>query len=350
MGGLSRHMMHPHDNLNLTFGDLYRMIAECMGGEVKFTEKLDGFNIHIMNYMGQLKFARNTKDLQEGGFDLSDIDNRFSNDRVRQIFREAYIELQKNPICIPDWDIHHVTLNCEIIRRGRTNIMFYGENMLVPHGYFRWTKESGKWVRDTYEPTSRPVDFESLHGVSIAAWLDGGFSDHRSVNKEMTIQDYYQVRYLKVISKMFPELLHEITPEAHKLIFGRFFGIDKTNLRELRKIAGADIQPILYAKNEIVYQIKRYLDEFILSTGTAIVSRCDGINAKTGWSEYTEEVLRADLAHCEGDEKFEARWRACCHKVLPIEGVVFEWEGNMYKWTGPFAPINQLLGASRFSK
>ena len=37
-------------------------------------------------------------------------------------------------------------------------------------------------------------------------------------------------------------------------------------------------------------------------------------------------------------------------KIVPAEGVVFVYKGNTYKLTGAFAPINQLLGITRYAR
>ena len=34
--------------------------------------------------------------------------------------------------------------------------------------------------------------------------------------------------------------------------------------------------------------------------------------------------------------------------IVPSEGVVFKYKGNIYKFTGAFAPVNQILGSLRF--
>ena len=35
-------------------------------------------------------------------------------------------------------------------------------------------------------------------------------------------------------------------------------------------------------------------------------------------------------------------------KIVPSEGIVFDYKGNTYKLTGVFAPINQILGMTKF--
>ena len=34
--------------------------------------------------------------------------------------------------------------------------------------------------------------------------------------------------------------------------------------------------------------------------------------------------------------------------VVPSEGIVFKYKGKVYKFTGAFAPINQILGSIKF--
>ena len=36
------------------------------------------------------------------------------------------------------------------------------------------------------------------------------------------------------------------------------------------------------------------------------------------------------------------------NKIVPSEGIVFDYKGNTYKLTGLFAPINQILGMTKF--
>ena len=34
--------------------------------------------------------------------------------------------------------------------------------------------------------------------------------------------------------------------------------------------------------------------------------------------------------------------------VVPTEGIVFKYKGNTYKFTGAFAPVNQIVGLLNF--
>ncbi len=34
--------------------------------------------------------------------------------------------------------------------------------------------------------------------------------------------------------------------------------------------------------------------------------------------------------------------------IVPSEGIVFKYNGNIYKFTGAFAPVNQITGLAKF--
>ena len=36
--------------------------------------------------------------------------------------------------------------------------------------------------------------------------------------------------------------------------------------------------------------------------------------------------------------------------IIPSEGVTFMFKGKLYKYTGAFAPVNQILGMLRFTR
>jgi len=36
--------------------------------------------------------------------------------------------------------------------------------------------------------------------------------------------------------------------------------------------------------------------------------------------------------------------------IIPSEGVTFMFKGKLYKYTGAFAPVNQILGMLKFTR
>ena len=51
-------------------------------------------------------------------------------------------------------------------------------------------------------------------------------------------------------------------------------------------------------------------------------------------------------------EKFKIRWNGTVEggekSIVPSEGIVFKYDGKTYKFTGAFAPVNQITGLISF--
>lgn len=367
MGGLAGHMMHPHDDLSLTFGDFLKLFEQTVDNKLEMSEKLDGFNIHILNKEGQIRFARNAGDLETGGFGKDEIENRFSNDRVREVFRKGFELAEQDDRFkkIPDWDLFHNTMNVEIII-GRTNIMPYDQEILIPHNLYRW----GPWKpegKETYK--FRVLAIDDLPGAykpRIPLLLDFPERDQnpcywaesvQSLIMEAdlwfndTIEDYYRVKFARVVMAI---MKGTFSHELVTAMFNRFFGIgEKINLRELRKEHGSEnVQKFLDLEKQLVFLTKDDLDQLVLSMGTYILEHTYGVNRKTDTTYEAintlyKEVLAIVRKNPEQHKVFLHRWKACDGKVFDVEGLVVKFNHKLYKWTGPFAPINQLLGGNR---
>ena len=68
--------------------------------------------------------------------------------------------------------------------------------------------------------------------------------------------------------------------------------------------------------------------------------RIDALTRKIDQLEHLLEFKQIQI------EKLEAIGGASA--IVPSEGLVFKYKGNIYKFTGAFAPINQILGSLRF--
>jgi hypothetical protein len=356
MGGLSGHMMHPHDNLDLRIKDFKRLIQGTLTGLYPMTEKFDGFNIHVMNWNGTLRFARNFSDMKNGGFVREDIEYRFKNEHVREVFMKGWDEIEKNNWwkLIPEFNESGTTANCEIIIDGTTNIMPYPLTQVVVHDKYIWSEDGSHTVRAVEAP--RPeVSFEPFPRTVIPyMWGIGVIRDEFEkyhLTDDDTLEDYYRLKFVDFVAHNTTTMIEEHS-ETVAQVFNRFFERgEKVNLREIRK--GCDfaheLQELLDTKRHIIATCKEVLDMAILSIGTSILSQARGLNFQAGrnYSACAELEKRINKVFFSLDldtNTFFKRWNYCDRKIFGIEGVVVEFNGNKYKWTGPFAPINQLLG------
>ena len=361
MGGLAGHMMHPHDNKNLTIGQFKALVKDSIEGRKVFKEKLDGFNIHIGKADGHLFFARNGKDLQQGGFYLSEMDERFSSEEVRNIYKEAWKML------IVDQDLldemvdtldADVTYNCEIIF-GQTNVLDYPEvKQIIIHNAFIWRMDDDckYYVHEVTEEPLKDLPQRYLQeelsynpGYLTAELVLGDIdkcTGSYGMNNDNTLNQYYEARFVRCISLWYPELLK--TPKIIHPLYERIMnGNIIVKLNVLRNMTEVDLDEVLSKENtQKIYDFVRAdLERIVLKVGTEILNRVHGyLNEPYKYGVINDLALRMNVKF---SERLEAKWVICDHQIYALEGVVFKHEGELYKWTGPFAPINQILGGRR---
>lgn len=343
--------MHPHDNTHLTIKGFTGLIRNSLSGKIKMSEKLDGFNIHFMKYNGELRLARNAKDLLTGGFGKVDIANRFENDRVHNVFMTGFemISKQFNLDNLSEFTLTGETYNAEIIVIGRTNIMHYGQNMLVVHNIHRWVKYGEKYqvaeIRPVKSGFTARFNYTPMLDVETAGITDTLFREvfePLGLTEDDTLLDYYKAMYVIILDKLGYDLTQD--PHTYSTLFHRFFGWDNTNLRVIRKNAKFDIQPILDAERFIMKAIKADLDNWVLAIGTRMLQRARGLNSASGTEYKACAILEEEINKTNKSDEFTRRWGYTGNTIFGMEGIVVEYKGDLYKWTGPFAPINQLLG------
>jgi hypothetical protein len=86
MGATAGHMLHPYENLDLTFDQMKNLFQVASQGfpKLKVTEKTDGQNIAI-GYdpeSGQTLAIRNKSHAMAGGLDKESLKNYFTVDRI----------------------------------------------------------------------------------------------------------------------------------------------------------------------------------------------------------------------------------------------------------------------------
>ena len=79
MGGLYGHLMHLHDNPDLTFAEIKELFSKASQGELVGTEKTDGQNLFVSYSIARDKAvsARNKSNIKDGGLDTDQLVDKF---------------------------------------------------------------------------------------------------------------------------------------------------------------------------------------------------------------------------------------------------------------------------------
>lgn len=398
-GGAYGHMNHPFDiQMNLTFGDLKQIVTKALNGDLELArEKTDGQALAISWVNGRLVAARNkshTKNQGEGAMTIGQVATQFAG---RGALTDAYTfamndlsnaiaglsESQRKKI----FKDGKCFMNLEVIYPKNSNVIPYGQNLLVFHGTFEYNKEGevigenqqaasilagmikqvNKHVQDTYTIQGPPM--QSLPKSEKLSKLQGKYisminklQNEFKLSDSAGVADYHQAWWENYVEK-----------NAKKLDIGSKIGLvkrwafgdksmrinqiqddkikawaDKTDKQDQQKIMKENIMKF----EQIFLGVGADVLEFMESVLTANPSdatkqlRNELGNAikqiKASGNPQQIDKLKIELTRLNSLGGFD--------KIVPNEGIVFVYGGNTYKLTGAFAPLNQILGIFKYGR
>jgi hypothetical protein len=129
--------------------------------------------------------------------------------------------------------------------------------------------------------------------------------------------------------------------------------LDKTDIEQVVQFVRnspntlkAYIRPIELAVSDFAVDLLKGLDSTLIADTSKEVERLRGevknaINAiETSGNEAAMSILAKQMAKLKSVENITA----------PLEGVVFIYKGNAFKFTGSFASVGQVLGLFRYGR
>lgn len=413
-GGAAGHMPHPFDDLELTFNDAKKMIEAALSGKVEFAqEKLDGQNLMMTYKDGRALSARKKSQFANQAataYTKSEFIQSGAGwpDNVKAAFFEAFDDLAAAIEKLPPQDKEKFFengkkfVNFEVIYPGTTNVVPYGSTQIRLHG-FKEYDQAGNIVNEdseggvqlqkaiesvqasnqkTYEiRTTDPItlnktaDYEKQKD-ELLKQLDTIRKNYK-LGEQEKMSAYFQAWWKAYIEQRGKELGYEIPDNTLQLLVNRWgFGDKSTVITKVRKEItspefskwvdefdknGSAAQqkeakiPIenLFLKlgvyvlqniqtlvalnpNDSVQQIRNDLATAIRTIRTAAASQDMQDDGKS------LQFLKRELQKLQDLGGFES--------IVPLEGVVFKYNGKLYKLTGAFAPINQIIGYIKFDR
>tara|TARA_R110002074_G_scaffold141730_2_gene288235 strand:+ start:356 stop:2476 length:2121 start_codon:yes stop_codon:yes gene_type:complete len=399
MGGVAGHLAHLYDNRNLTYNKMAEILQKAANGELIGTEKTDGYNIYLGFVDGRARAARNKGDMSRGGMTMEDLVNREfrGGEKSKKAYTTAFAAYEKALNSLSDEEkalifgpAGEIFYNTEIQGPIAPNVVNYDENVLSIHhmGHKRYIPETNSLEVVDNEQQSKFLDnvidrFEQAtanetFSVKRTAFLDlNRITDEEVVNGvldkiqatgytgDMTIGDYLESKLYPMLEKDLPQLdenqrqllvdrilkkkgaptTPQITkgmPKEEKAVVSQYNKNSKFILKKL-------IEPIEQAIHDLSVELLRGLQSAYVLDNPSEVKRL---------KKETEDAIRA-IKDYEGPEQAAAQdilvkqlAKLKHHDNIDtvVEGFVFQHEGQMYKFTGNFAPMNQLLGLFRYGR
>jgi len=399
-GGLYGHLNHLYDNPDLSFGEIKKIFDTASSGELLGTEKTDGQNLFISYSVkdGKAKAARNKGNIKTGGMDAMQLASKFADrGTLEKAFVDSFDAFEKvisqlsteEQIEIFGEDAN-IFYNAEIMDPANPNVINYDTRSLVIHqkGHSEFDRETGN-IKDTDVSNSVAVLQNALENIqqseaaedftvqmnaiknlqsldSDAALIKAGKRINKIISSvglsdESTIGDFVTARLSPIIDNKFPMLddarkdmlIRRIAGEKGIKVTTITKGLDKEAKAEInsfvkggKKIMGEVIGPLEKTIHDFSVEMLRGLKSAFILDNDAEVKRLAGevgtaIDAINGSNR--DDVMDVVRKHLEKIGKAE-------NISTATEGFVFDWDGVTYKFTGNFAPANQILGIFKYGR
>ena len=405
MGGAYGHMAHPFDDKDLTFGDLKTIITMGLGGTLNredgVTEKLDGQNIMVSWKDGKLIAARNKGHIKNGGktaLDAKGIRLKFAGrGDIANAFNFAMTDLGKAIGSLSEkqrtkiFNNGYNFMNLEVMWPKSANVIDYDVATLVFHGALIYDDNgtvkgevpgSGRILAGMIKQVNQHIQSKYSIGkpnfLTVPKHQDFGklkdkflsslarYQSKFGLGDGDTLGLYHQKWWEQFITK---KSKGKITGNTLKGLVKRWAFFDKSYAIPMIK-KDLDGHPefldwvLTYDKENHAKQVKENMKPFeilFFEVGAEIMKNISGFiaanpnkavqgikkkldsaisNVKSGGDLKKLNTLKVQLDRLNAIGGMKA--------IVPSEGIVFKYKGKTYKFTGAFAPINQITGLISF--
>jgi hypothetical protein len=391
-GGAYGHMSHPFDDMDLTFGDLKKIIKGALTGNLELTrEKTDGQALAISWKNGRLIAARNKSHLQNAGaraMGIEDVASKFGGrGGLTDAYNFAMKDLSAAISGLSDAQRKKIFnegkcfMNLEVIWPTSVNVIPYGQALLVFHNTTCYDEKGSAIGADQSAATKLAGMIKQVNAdVQSKYTIQGPPVTELPKNEELSSK---QTKYLTQLQKLQFEFQlsdKDGVSEYHQAWWENFINKDKPKLQKLEKealirrwafgdksfrlntIADKDAQKwaIEHDKVNVQKQQKenvRQFEEIFLGVGADVLSFMGSVltaNPNAAVANMKQRLkATAEKVRGSGDPSKIAKLKMELSrlasiggkdKIVPNEGIVFVYKGNTYKLTGTFAPLNQILG------
>jgi hypothetical protein len=402
-GGAAGHMSHPFDDKDLTFGDFKAMVEAGLKGELNFeedpTEKTDGQNLFATVKDGNVYFARNAGQLRNP-LDLAGIKQMFADhpsEMVRDTFTLAAEDLASSLTRLkPDVQEKYFNggnsfMNMELIYAKNPNVIYYDRDVIQFHGIqhtdgqgaitgsdSKPAKELSKILQDINAHLGKTFTIIGPQNLMLKKHEDFStklpyfmkkIEDLRkryNLNDSDEVSRYHEMWWREEIDKSFPNLPQDVK----EALLQRWAYSNKQamDFRAMAKLIDAKDMDLI-KKYDKVDSGKKYkenirpFEDLFLEFGSEVLKNASNFLAASPDAEmqrlHNQIRTEADNIKKNGDVGQIARVESELDRlsriggiesVIPTEGLVFKYKGKIYKLTGTFAALNQLMGIIKYGR
>ena len=401
-GGVAGHMNHLYDNPDLTFREMKQVFLAASNGELKGTEKTDGQNLQLSYDIktSSARAARNKGNIKDGGMDAAGLAAKFGGrGALETAFTEAFAAFEaavgrmsieeREEVFGPNTNVYY---NAEVQDPRAANLINYDLPTLTIHrvGHNEFDRETGSATDRDVSKNARKLaaaldrvqgeredgrfyvqmnaikKLEALSDDTAAnlaiarlekALSNAGISDNQTVgaytvsrvaemvDKRILLPDLVKKELLKRIFKEKGANIRSVLAMVSKEDAGTIEAIREL-VADATKLKFNAIAPVEEIVHDFSVEMLRGLHSAFILDNDAEVERLRQETARAitaienSGSEEAIEILTKQMSKLKDVEGVSTA----------AEGFVFDYDGVTYKFTGNFAPMNQLLGLFKYGR
>jgi hypothetical protein len=395
------HINHLFENFNLTFRELKSILKQANDGQLKATEKIDGFNIYVSFSDNEVRIARNKSELKQGGIGERELrQKKFSSDDIAAAFIKAYGSLEKAFFNIDSSSARkifadgQIFYNMELVSPEVNNVLQYNNGILSfhNHGHAVVTPEGDIRtdidISDAVEELKKSIPqmegplgdddykiqqtaFYDLRSVldkdpykEAAARIESLMKEH-NLSDSNRIVDYVKSSLYKMLAD--DEPFTNLPQDYQEFAVDCVVGI--RNLHDMPPNTPPEIKQVVreYSKTKSKGELERAIEslqEIIHDFSVELLGGMHSayvLNPTEEVQRIQKELIKAIKAIKLYDGSGSVKAKDILVKQLKkiknienvnssLEGLVFAHNGILYKITGNFAPINQILNIYNYGR
>ena len=409
-GGAHGHLAHPYEDLDLTFRDMEEMLERSLIGNLEkegpALEKMDGQNIAFTVKDGEVRFARNKGQVKNSGeksLTADELSKMFGGrGEIYDAFTLASADISDAISSLSTEELDSIFNNgksfmsTEIIYPGTRNVIPYNKTILVFHGTITYDDDGNNVKGDkagednamakkfsdalikTQATKQKTFELKGPRTISISDKIS---DDLRFAYEELsgtlerlqseyglkpssTLGDYYRAWGETQLDNIQEREGFKFTNKERNGLLSRWVDGEKSfGVKELsdekkdwfRQFEKTDLK-------KMQKQMKRPVETVFLKAGTKAVKRVidflsanDPKNAEKLKTEFAESIKKiresGEESKIQTLESELTRLESLgIDNIIPSEGVIFTYNGNPYKLTGSFAPLNQIMGIMKYNR
>ena len=407
---MDKHILHLYENPFLKAGELKFILSRLCSGEIPFTEKFDGqfLLLSFSTRDSEVKLARNGRHLKEFGLNISEFNQYYQDKQTNPELVKFFTEIARQfEVFAKSLSVKsQITLfgqtnrgnptvfwMCEAINPGFINLLPYdGNQYAIFHqtGHQVVSESTNKIENFTDDNfiqaflkqvaksrqggdlaflVNEPMQLKSSNTKQAFAMLLGKFN---KLLADSTLRDDSTMVEI-LMAHLDPKISEEfkLPLENHILLTKRIIAdanngkyIKRPPIKEVIKNLSLDNAHMVRDFLRVEEKVKSYfweairplelmLHEFsvnVLSTlNSRIFNNPDEFN-----SSLRQRVKDLSGTFTPDMESFSDKHMTKIGDVdklsINLEGIVFQYKNYVYKITGNFAPVNQLLGYHKYRK